>query len=133
MLKRFTRVVAGAITIVGLAFTFANAQVSEPSQNPSELLAMASAAETPRQHAQVAKQYRLLAEAFETKATTHEAAARRLYNNRSPLSFKWPAAPGSGWQRESDLAIQARRAAQESYASAARHIGLAVESQQDVD
>jgi hypothetical protein len=133
MSQKFTARVAGAIAIVGLAVTMADARGSEPMQEPVELTAMARAADSPREHAQVAKQYRLRAEEFEAKAAKHEAAARKLYNHRSPLSFKWPAPAGTGWKRESDLAVQARRAAQECYASAARHVGLAVEGQQDVD
>ncbi len=90
-------------------------------------------ANTPKEHAQVAKTYRLRAEAQEAKAAEHEANAKKMRNSHNAMAHKWPAMVNNGWQRESQLAVQARRAAQESRAIAERHLSLAVESQLSVD
>jgi competence protein ComGC len=74
--------------------------------------------------------YRLRAEAFEAKAEKHEEEARKLAARpRNPLEVKWPAMARKSWQRESQLAVQARRAAKECYDLADRHIRLAVEAE----
>ena len=95
--------------------------------------AESSDANTPKEHAQVAKTYRLRAEAQEAKAAEHEANAKKMRNSTNAMAHKWPAMVNNGWQRESQLAVQARRAAQESRAIADRHLSLAVETQLSVD
>jgi outer membrane lipopolysaccharide assembly protein LptE/RlpB len=128
------RCIAGIAAIVTLTVvTPMNVHGQGQEKEPVALEAMAREADTPREHAQVAKQYRLRAEDFQAKAAKHEAAARTLRNNRNPMSHKWPAMANGGRERESQLAVQARRAAQECFAIADRHVSLAVESEHAVD
>jgi len=88
-------------------------------------------ADTPKEHAALAKEYRLRAEDFDKKAESHQAKANQLRKGGSlnPMATKWPAMANNAWQREEQLAMQARRAAEECRQQAARHIGLAVEGQ----
>lgn len=87
-------------------------------------------ADSPKEHAQLAKEYRLRAEEFDAKADKHLAKANELRKGpANPMAAKWPAMANSGWKREEQLAMQARRAAEESRQQAARHIDLAIEAQ----
>ena len=122
-----------AVAAIGLILMPADLSGSEPIKEAAALEAMAKEADTPKEHAQVAKQYRLRAEALEAKAAKHEDNARKMRNSTNAMSHKWPAMVNNSWQRESQLAVQARRAAQECHAIAARHVGLAVEGQHSVD
>lgn len=94
-----------------------------------ELELLARDAKTPAEHANVARHYRLRAEAFEAKATRHEAEARKMSDRTKghPLSSKWPAMTRNAAAQERQAAMQARRAATESFDLADRHIRLAVE------
>jgi hypothetical protein len=95
-----------------------------------ELIAMAKSAATPAQHAAVAKQYRLRAEALEANASDHEAAARKAEGRPlPPIAHKWPAMyRNTGVEKEKQLAIQARKAAEEARSLAAYHLSRSVES-----
>ena len=87
-------------------------------------------ADSPKEHAQLAKEYRLRAEEFDAKADKHLAKANELRKgSANPMAAKWPGMANSGWQREEQLAMQARRAAEESRQQASRHIDLAIEAQ----
>jgi hypothetical protein len=133
MRKSFGRLVLGGVAIAGLALLPTDIHGSEPVKESAALELKAKQADTPKEHAEVAKQYRLRAESLEAKAAKHEEAARKLRNNTNVMAHKWPAMVNNGWQRESQLAVQARRGAQECYALAAKHVGLAVEGQHSVD
>lgn len=89
-------------------------------------------ADSPKEHAQLAKEYRLRAEDLEKKAAKHQATANKLRGPNAPLNpmaHKWPAMANGGWQREEQLAMQARRAAEECREQAVKHLSLAVEGQ----
>jgi hypothetical protein len=125
MPKTLTMALAAALLLA-----FPPASTAAEPVDEAKLEAMARDAKTPAEHAKVAKQYRLRAEAFETNAKKHEEEARKLQAQpRSPLELKWPAMARKPWERETQLAMQARRAAQEAYAVADKHIRLAVEAQ----
>jgi flagellar motor protein MotB len=125
MPKTLTMALAAA-----LLMAFSPALTAAEPVDEAKLEAMARDAKSPADHAKVAKQYRLRAEAFEAKANKHEEEARKLQAQpRSPLEMKWPAMARKPWEREAQLAIEARRAAGEAYAAADKHIRLAVETQ----
>jgi hypothetical protein len=106
------------------AISTAGLWAAEPVSD-EKLMVMAKEAETATEHAAVAKQFRLRAEALEKKAKEHEAQAKNLAS--SPMAVKWPGMMPKALQREKQAAIEARRAAQESYQIADRHLRLAVE------
>jgi hypothetical protein len=133
MRTKISKLALSAMAVAGLMVMPAAMSGSEPVKESAALEALAKKADTPKEHANVAKQYRLRAEALEAKAAEHEANAKKMRNNTNAMSHKWPAMVNNGWQRESQLAVQARRAAQECYAIAAKHVSLAVESQHSVD
>ncbi len=87
-------------------------------------------ADSPKEHAQLAKEYRLRAEELEAKADKHQSKANEMRKGPlNPMATKWPAMANNAWQREEQLAMQARRAAEECRQQASRHINLAVEGQ----
>jgi hypothetical protein len=131
MKQNIRKSMGAVVALVGLMMMPVDVRGQQPRES-SELEAMARTAATPEEHARVAKQYRLRAEQFEAKAATHEAAAKRMRIHPNPLAQKWPSA-NSGAEREVQLALQARRAAQENYKIAARHVGLAVETDHAVN
>jgi hypothetical protein len=100
---------------------------AEPVIEAEKLETMAKAAKTSTEHATVAKHYRLRAEAFEAKARQHETEARKLSGPRIGIDAKWPAMARKTAQREKQLAMEARRAAQENYALADKHIRMVIE------
>lgn len=97
--------------------------------NEQNLQQMAKAATTSAQHSEVAKQYTLRAEQFEAKAKKHEAAAAELAARKGnyAMSQKWPAMTQGPIDREKRLAVEARRAAEESLTLAAKHGQQAVQ------
>jgi hypothetical protein len=102
----------------------------EPVEEAKKLETMAAAARTPGQHAAVAKQFRLRAEALETKAREYTEKAKKSSAIPQPgLAHKWPAMVRTQAQRESGLAMQYTRLAQEARAAAEKHTQLAVEAQ----
>lgn len=133
MKNKLGKYVLMGVALAGLAIMPADMHGSEPVKSSAALETLAKQASTPKEHAQVARQYRLRAEALEAKAVQHEENARKMRTSSNPMAHKWPAMVQNNWQRESQLAVQARRAAQESHAIAAKHIGLAVEDQHSVD
>jgi hypothetical protein len=97
--------------------------------NEKNLQQMAKAATTAVQHGEVAKQYTLRAEQFEAKAKKHEANAAELAarKNNYAMTHKWPAMIQGPIDREKGLAVEARRAAEESLTLAAKHGQAAVQ------
>jgi hypothetical protein len=91
--------------------------------------AMAERAVTPAAHAEVAKQYRLHAEALEAKAVAREKEAEGYRRSLGSTARKWPGmATGKLRSAQADAA-EYRRAAAETRLLADRHIRLAVEAQ----
>ncbi len=118
---------------VGVLALLAVSQVglsgAEPRMDEKKLHEMALSAKTPAEHATVAKHYRLRAENFEAKAKSHDAEVRRLSSGPViGIDAKWPAMARKTWQQERQHAMEARRAAEECYAVADRHVRLAVEA-----
>lgn len=129
MKRHLTRFSLSVLVLSGLAVIPAYAG-SDLLPRPEILERMSEQASSPQEHAKVAKQYRLQALALEAKARKHEESARKLRNTPAhPMAAKWPSMVQNNWERESQLAMQARRAAQESYTQAAKHVGLAVEAE----
>lgn len=89
---------------------------------------MAAAAASPKEHTEVARQYRVRAADLTAMAAKHEAEVKRLERQRFPFEHKQPAAIASRpLMRERQLAMEARRAAREALAQAELHTQLAVE------
>jgi hypothetical protein len=112
-----------AFAVCLFAAALAPAQSSKPAE---DLQALAKSAVTPRQHEEVAKRYRDRAVEFTAKAEAHEKKAASLMRQPAPpISHKWPAMQPKPWEKERQLAMQARRAAEEASQLAARHYQLA--------
>lgn len=129
LFKTMTLTAAGTVAVLMLTSAgIGRAAAAEPVSEMAKLHRMAQEATTSADHAKVAKLFRLQGEAMEAKASTHEKNAKEFEARpKSPLAHKWPAmAPRQG-REERALAVQARRAAQESFDLAAKHIQLAVE------
>jgi hypothetical protein len=91
--------------------------------------AMAAKAKTASNHATVAKQYRLQAEAFSTRAAEHEKDVADYTRAAGASIHKWPGSASGLLQKAKANAVEARKAAREASALADRHIRLAVEAQ----
>ena len=102
---------------------------ADKTATDERLQAMANGASTPAEHAAVARYYRLRAEAFEQRASEHEASVRKMSAATAPMIHKHPGMAPRKLQEEKDRAVQARRAAQEAYRLADKHVTLAVEAQ----
>lgn len=110
----------------------ARAIAAEPVTEVAKIHRLAKEARTAADHVKVAKMYRLQGEALQVKAAAHEDQAKELdAQPKPPLAHKWPAMVPPKSRQERDLAIQARRAARESFDLAAKHIQLAVETRQE--
>lgn len=94
---------------------------------------MAATANSAAKHAEVAKQYRLHAEALDTQATEHEKNVANLTRNTSATVKKWPGMATRQLQNEKAKALEARRAARQTMELADRHVRLAVEAQATVN
>ena len=101
---------------------------AEPVVEASKLSALARDAQTPAEHAAVAKQYRLRAESFEAQAAEYEQSAKRRQQAAGPMIHKWPAMAPPAVQKDKQKAVEARRAARESRELAERHLRDSVES-----
>lgn len=91
-----------------------------------KLQTLAKSANTPAEHAVVAKAYSEWAAELDAKAKKHEAEAEKLANspNYNPMRHKWPAMVQGPIDREKRLAMAARRAANEARETAAKHSSL---------
>jgi hypothetical protein len=118
-----------AIAAVALGWLLAVAPAAHAAENapaPKQLEQMAKDARTASEHSDVAAKYRDRAMSLESKAQKLEREAR--VQDAGPtraMEQKWPAMIVNARERKAQLAVQARRAAQESYAIAERHEKLA--------
>jgi hypothetical protein len=119
------------IAMMTLALIPAGIAGAEPMVDRGNLEAVAKAAKTPADHAKVAKQYRLRAEEWKTKAEKHEADVKRLKaRHKSAMEYKWPAmANNQSLEKARQMAVEARRAALESNELAEYHYRASIESQ----
>lgn len=118
-----------AVSVLALPVRAAE-PVDRATMETHRLEALSKDAKTAAQHAAVARQYRLRAEALEAKAVQHEAGARKLKALPRPgMAYKWPAMTARPWEKDEKLARESRQAAQEAYAVADRHLRLSVEAQ----
>jgi hypothetical protein len=120
----------GTWTLAAVAAVMLASPVSAQSKATLEELKVAAAkANTPSQHAAVAKQYRLQSEAFEAQAVEFEKSAKRGVEIMGAQAHKWPGMIPQGVQNDKAKAVEARRAAKETKQLADQHIRLAVEAQ----
>ena len=96
--------------------------------NPAQLAALAREARTAGEHADVARRYRLQADALDAKAAQHEARAETLAKNAPGIAHKWPSMAPQNAKLAKQQAVDARRAARESRELASHHQSLAVEA-----
>ncbi len=125
--------VAGAAVVAGMLTAASAADVSaQVGRNVTDdtLAQRSQEATSAREHATLAREYRQRAEALETTARGYEAeAAKRSARPRFPHEGKFPAHIRNTGERQHQLAVQARRAAQQAYERADHHVRLAVEGQ----
>ena len=118
-------VVAGFALVASLTFAVpVRAQADQVA-----LMAAAREARTLHEHADLARRFRLQAEAFDAKAAAHEAAAARVARQTPGMLQKWPAMMPPALTKAKQQALDARRSALESRVMADRHLRLAVETQ----
>jgi hypothetical protein len=89
---------------------------------------MAKEADSPTEHAEVARQYLWRAKALETKADQIEKDLLDSKDGYNQFNQKWPAMVNSQRERKERTAVQARRAAKESMELAEHHGKLAGKS-----
>lgn len=94
----------------------------------ARMTALAREARTVSEHADMARRFRLQAEAFDARAVAHEAEAAPLSRNAPSITNKWPAMVPQALTQAKQQAADARRAAEENRAIADRHLRLAVEA-----
>jgi len=99
------------------------------SNEQAQLMARSREARTVSEHADLARHFRLQAEAFDQKAAERETVAARQARQAPSIVHKWPSMATGSVNRVKQQAIEARRAAQESRGLAERHLRLAVEAQ----
>lgn len=92
------------------------------------LMAASREASTLREHADLARRFRLQAEAFDAKAAELEATAARVARQTPGMLQKWPAMMPPALTKAKQQALDARRSALESRTMADQHLRLAVES-----
>jgi hypothetical protein len=125
MTKRHTKATLSIALAAFLAVLAPGAFAAKPVAEAKEISKMAKEADTPAEHAQVAKQYLLRAKALEAKADEIERDLRDQKNGpHNPMATKWPAMVNGARERQERVAMQTRRAAQESYRLAEHHSKL---------
>jgi len=125
MRSRYNKMAAATVFGVLLALTPA-APAAEKTLEPKKIAQLAKDAQTPAEHSEVAKQYRQHAVSLEKRAAKLEEEAR--VQDAGPtraMEQKWPAMIVNARERKAQMAVQARRAAQESLTLAERHEKLA--------
>lgn len=119
-------------TMIGssvLALTlFVSGSIVSAQDSTSQLVALAREARTANEHADVAKRFRMHADALDLEAARHEVQAEKLAKNAPSVVHKWPAMAPKELTQAKQQAAEARRAARESREQAARHQSLAVEA-----
>lgn len=116
--KTFTTILA--CLLVGSVAALAQSNAEMASVNAKAKLASSSA-----EHTDVANLYGQRADDMIKKAIRHEEMAKSMQAIQPPINHKWPSMAQKPWEKELRLALQARRAAEESRALAAKHIELA--------
>ena len=127
MTNRFKKFATSAVWGALMAVTPAVA--AEKPMEPKQIAQLAKDAKTSSEHTEVAKQYRAHATSLEQKAVRFEQEAR--VQDAGPtraMEQKWPAMIVNARERKAQLAVQARRAAQESYRLAEHHDKLSQQS-----
>lgn len=114
--------------LLALSIAAPHAHADTAALSDAGLLELSRRASTPQEHARVAKQYRVRAEALEAQAARHEAAASANPATQPPIAHKFPSAFGTKAAEEKQNAVQARRAAQEARTLAHWHLSRAVET-----
>ena len=108
-----------------MGVTAPGALAGERAANEKELTQMARAAASPAQHANVATQYMARAEALDAKADKLEQELRDSDTRaKTAMDQKWPGLMAGMRERKEKLAMQTRRAAQESRDLAMHHSRL---------
>lgn len=120
-------VLAGCALAVALAF----APATSAQTDQAALMALSREARSVTEHADLARRFRLQAEAFDVRAAEKEAQVARTSRNAPGIAHKWPAMVPQALNQAKQQALDARRAAQESRTMADRHLRLAVEAQAD--
>jgi hypothetical protein len=123
-------ILSGILGLALMVSVAAPAKGAEALMEIDKLEALAEKADSAKDHAEVAKHYRLRAEHFIEQAKRHESEVARLNKKlHGAMAHKWPAMTRGAVDREKQLAMQARRAASENMAIAEKHVQLAVEKQ----
>lgn len=97
----------------------------------SRLAALANEARTTEQHADVARRYRLQADALDKQAAEQEKRAAAMTAHAPGIAHKWPAMAPKATRQAKEQALETRRAARESRELAEQHQRLAVEGLAD--
>jgi hypothetical protein len=121
MRSRYNKLAATTMFGVLLALTPA-APAAEKTLEPKKIAQLAKDAKTSAEHSEVAKQYRQHAASLEKRAVQFEQEAR--VQDAGPtraMEQKWPAMIVNARERKAQMAVQARRAAQESVTLAEHH------------
>ena len=125
MRSRYNKLAATTMFGVLLALTPA-ASAAEKTLEPKKIAQLANDAKTSSEHSEVAKQYRQHAVSLEKRAVQFEQEAR--VQDAGPtraMEQKWPAMIVNARERKAQMAVQARRAAQEAVTLAEHHDKLA--------
>lgn len=128
MTSRYKTLAATMMFGALLAFAPA-APAAEKNLEPKKLAQLAKDAQTSSEHSDVAKHYRDHAVSLEQRAAKLEKEAEiQDAGPTAAMAQKWPAMIHNMRERKAQMAVQARRAAQEAYAIAERHENLAEKS-----
>jgi len=123
---RFTsRAIVGA-SLLTLTFLAGSSAAQTPAG--PDLFALSREARTTRDHADLARRFRLQAESFDATASQHEANVKRLTDAAPPSVKKWPHLTMPDVSKAKQRAIDARRAARESREMSRHHAQQAIES-----
>jgi hypothetical protein len=118
------------LALAGFAL-LATMSFAVPARAQSDQVALMAAsreARTLNEHADLARRFRLQAEAFDARAAEYEATAARVARQTPSMLQKWPARIPPALTNAKQQALDARRSALESRQMADRHLRLAVES-----
>ena len=127
MKKRVMTTMSAAILLAAIEVP-ALAASPEPILESAKLVEVSRDARTAPEHAAVAKQFRLRAEALDIQAAKHEESARRRAESATAIMGKWPAMAPRILQEDKQKAMEARRAARENHELAEKHRQLSLEA-----
>lgn len=126
---RFTSHAVVGAALMTLTFLAGSSAAQTPET--ANLLALSREARTTRDHADLARRFRLQAEAFDTSAAEYEAKAKALTASAPPSVKKWPHLTMPDVNKAKQRALDARRAARESRELSQHHAQQAVETLAD--